>query len=400
MKEIIETLTDHYKSTFPDVDRYRLFFSPGRANLIGEHTDYTGGLVFPFGLDCGTYILAAPNDSGSINLLSMNFPGKPGILKYNNYTRCGEWYDYFAGVIDELDKSGILPPDKKGFNAIIYGNIPNGAGLSSSASLEMAAIVTLLGINGVSIPANDSSDMIRLTLTAQAAENNFIGLNCGIMDQFASGCARSDHAILLDCYDLSYKYAPLNLGDKYSILIANTNKQRMLSESKYNERRAECESGFAILKKNGATAKALGRVTTAEWDKYASHPEITPLIYRRLNHVITENERVRTAYNSLAADDIETFAACINASGSSLKNSYEVTGEHLDNLVWAALDTDGVICSRMTGAGFGGCTINIIEKNKIEDIKKSIAVKYSNATGLKPDFYIFKAGRGSSEIII
>jgi galactokinase len=398
MENIIDLLLKKFKNIYSDkTGEFSLFFAPGRINLIGEHTDYTGGLVFPAGIDCGTYILAQTNTSKMINIASLNFEAKVETIDPEDFfVKSKSWTDYVKGVLNEL-KTHYKDDIYQGFDALVYGNIPNGAGLSSSASLEMASLVMFLGMNERRIPHPGSVQMVNLALLAQKCENSFIGVNCGIMDQFASGNAMADNAIKLDCSDLSFEYCPINLGE-YSILVSNTNKQRRLEESQYNVRRAECEKGFEMLKKLGVKKKVLGKVSMLEWTRLKSKFNRQPVIKKRLEHVISENNRVKDAIKSLTKNNIKKFAQLLNQSGDSLRDDFEVTGMHLDALVDAARSTEGVIASRMTGAGFGGCTISLAKTDMIVNIKKEIEKKYFDKTRIKPDFYTFKIGDGARKL--
>ncbi len=390
-----ETIIKLFNEIFNYTSEGNLYFSPGRVNLIGEHTDYTGGLVLPFGIDQGTYIYAVKNNSSKINIYSDNF--KDGIISIETESlmiKKSHWTDYFKAVLYVLSNDSYTL--SSGFDAVIAGNIPDSAGLSSSASFEMVSMICLLDQNGYTIPQPGSEKMVELSLKGQQAENQFIGLQCGIMDQFACANAKKGQAIELNCDTLSFQYAPLETGE-YEILVINTNKKRRLEESKYNERRLECEKGFELLKKLGITEKKLGNVCL---DKYNSvkdgiHDE---LLKKRLDHVIQENERVKKAVENLKNNDIIGLAKQINVSGDSLREKYEVTGFHLDLLVDIARSTEGVIASRMTGAGFGGCTVNIVQSGKLEQLCNTISIRYTNDSGIKPDFYSFKAGNGSCKL--
>jgi len=257
-------------------------------------------------------------------------------------------------------------------------------------------MICLLDQNGYTIPQPGSEKMVELSLKGQQAENQFIGLQCGIMDQFACANAKKGQAIELNCDTLSFQYAPLETGE-YEILVINTNKKRRLEESKYNERRLECEKGFELLKKLGITEKKLGNVGL---DRYNTVKDgiNDELLTKRLDHVIQENERVKKAVENLKNNDIMGLAKQINVSGDSLREKYEVTGFHLDLLVDIARSTEGVIASRMTGAGFGGCTVNIVQSGKLEQLCNTISNKYTNDSGIKPDFYSFNAGNGTCKL--
>lgn len=396
MNTIIKNLQDSFFSVFNNSSEPRFFFSPGRINIIGEHTDYSGGLVFPAGINKGTYIAAAPNNKGVLRIASANFESTISTISLDTLSaKDNSWCDFVKGVLLEL-----LTPHKDlaiGFDALVFGNIPNGAGLSSSASFEMVLAMTFLGLNGLPLPLPGSEEMTAYVKMAQSAENNFVGLNCGIMDQFASAHARKEQAIQLDCFDLRFKYCPVELHE-YGILVINSNKQRKLGESKYNQRRSECEAGFKIIKEAGAAEEVLGRITAENWESYRPLFEQEEVIRKRVEHVVQENERVKQTYSALQNNDIDTFAALINSSGDSLKNKFEVTGFHLDSLVDAARSTEGVLAARMMGGGFGGCTINIIKKQLKENIVDTINKKYKEKTEIKPDFYDFDIGDGAREL--
>lgn len=392
MNDIISLLEKEFNNFFNNKNKSIISFAPGRINLIGEHTDYTGGFVLPAGIDKGTYIISKKNGTKNINIVSLNFDR---IIEKIDLTKPlikeSKWTDYIKGCIVYL-KEKFKNLDC-GFDAIVYGDIPNGAGLSSSASIEMVTILTLLAINDLNVPFPGTKEMVELTLIAQKSENKFVGVNCGIMDQFAIGNSKKNCAIKLDCNTLEFEYCNVKL-DSYCLLVSNTNKKRRLEESKYNERRRECEQGFEILKKLGIKKDVLGYVTIEEWEKVKDRVD-NPLIKKRLNHVITENNRVKEAFIALNNKDIKKFANLLNESGESLRSDYEVTGEHLDAIVESARETDGVIAARMTGAGFGGCAINIVEKNKIEDIIESIKNNYFKKTGIEPNFYLFNIEDGA-----
>lgn len=397
--DIIKNLFEEYSKIFSNNEKARLFFAPGRINIIGEHTDYTGGYCMPAGVSSGTYVLVKPNLSRELNVYSLNIPDK--VLKvdiFSNQKKENNWADYLKGVLIELKADGYKID--KGFDGVVYGNIPNGSGLSSSASLEMSLILAILGVNCHHIPKNGSKEMIKLTLCAQRAENNFVGVKCGILDQFAIGNAKENRVIKMKCDTLDFEYSPIDLKDK-TILIMNTNKKRRLEESKYNERRAECERGFEALKKLGISKKILGDVTIDEWNelkyKVKSADEV---IYKRLNHVVGENDRVLKAFESLINDDLNLLAGLINESGDSLKTDFEVTGVHLDAIIEAARSTLGVIAARMTGAGFGGCAIALALKNDLDRIKSDISEKYIKMTGITPEFYNYDISDGAREILI
>ncbi|URZ15632.1 galactokinase [Clostridium felsineum] len=364
------------------------FFSPGRINLIGEHIDYNGGLVFPCALDFGTYALVNLREDNKLNFASTNFDLKVSC-DLNNlvYTKEDDWANYPKGVIKiMLDKGYTV----KGMDILISGNIPNGAGLSSSASLE---VLTSVVVNNL---FNDGKiDRVELVKISQMAENEFVGVNCGIMDQFAVGMGKTNKAILLDCNSLSYKYADMNLLD-YSIVIMNTNKRRALNESKYNERRAECEEALKIIQTKKPVAN-LCKLTPEEFH------EVEPLLTKdniknRAKHAVYENDRVISAFDCLNDGKLEEFGRLLMESHDSLKNLYEVTGKELDSLVEEALKAEGCIGARMTGAGFGGCAIALVKTDKIDSFTDEVKKAYTERIGYEPSFYSSGIGNGTHQI--
>lgn len=364
----------------------RTFFAPGRVNLIGEHTDYNGGYVFPCALQYGTYLLVRLNNSDTINFASSNFEQRSSV-PVSGYTMPDvKWVRYPMGVLDQLAKRGF---DLAGMDLLFSGDVPNGAGLSSSASIEM---VTGVAINAL---LDLKLDMIDLIKIGQKAENEYVGVNCGIMDQFASGMGKTDHAVFLDCATLDYEQVPLVLGD-YAIVISNTNKRRGLADSKYNERRAECESSVEYIS-TSEKISCLGELSYARYMELQSFiPDKT--VQRRAHHVVSENQRCLDAVTALKQSDLKLFGKLMNASHDSLRYDYEVTGVELDTLVEEARKVEGVIGSRMTGAGFGGCTVSLVRKDSVDRFMTEAGSAYHARTGLKPDFYIGKVGDGAREL--
>jgi len=364
-----------------------LFYSPGRVNLIGEHTDYNGGYVFPCALDFGTSMAARKTSGKEIKLCSLNFTGKETVPVTPVYKAiAGSWTNYPVGVINEFALKGITAP---GLELLFYGDIPNGAGLSSSASIEMVMAVALNDLTDAGYP------MMELVKMGQKAENNFVGMNCGIMDQFAVGFGRKDHAINLNCDTLEYKYAPVNLGDR-RLIITNTNKRRGLTDSKYNERRSECEKAVELISEHHKISN-LSELTVSDlWmlDKYIGDE----VVRKRAKHVITENGRTLDAIRALEENDIDKFGRLMNESHDSLCTDYEVTGAELDALVYEGRKLPGVTGTRMTGAGFGGCTVSIVESRHAESFMKNLAAVYNEKTGLKADFYLPGIGDGARRI--
>ena len=387
MKEILK---EKFYKIF-GANESRSFFAPGRVNLIGEHTDYNGGHVFPCALDFGTYAEVKIREDKIIRAYSMNFESL-GIIEFSLDKLVNEekddWANYPKGVIKIFKDKGYKI--EKGMDILFYGNIPNGAGLSSSASIELAISVVLKGLFNLDI------DMIEMVKLSQKAENEFIGVNCGIMDQFAIGMGKKDSAILLDCDTLEYNYAPVILKDS-SIVIANTNKRRGLADSKYNERRSECERALANLQSK-LKINSLGELSIEEFEANKELIE-NPTDRLRAEHAVYENQRTLAAVEKLNKGDIEAFGKLMIDSHNSLRDKYEVTGMELDTMVEAALKQKGVLGSRMTGAGFGGCTVSIVKNDSLDKFKEEVSKEYEAKTGLKADFYVANIGDGARELI-
>ena len=385
-------LKEKFGELFGSAEGTRLFFAPGRVNLIGEHTDYNGGYVFPAALSFGTYALVKPREDRLYRFRSLNFPQQVDVSADQiEYRKEDDWANYPKGVLQQLLAYAPEQADSyRGADMLFYGNIPNGAGLSSSASIEMATAYALSRLAGNSIP------VIELVKLAQRAENQFVGVNCGIMDQFAVGMGKMNHAVRLNCADLSYEYAPLRL-DGHKLIITNTNKRRGLADSKYNERRAECEAGLAILRRVKPGLRDLGALSLDEWEALKGHIE-DPVIRARVEHVVSEDHRVLEAVRSLEENDLIRFGQLMIQSHESLRDLYEVTGRELDALVEAALSVNGCIGSRMTGAGFGGCTVSLVREEAVERFKEQVEKRYTEATGLTPTFYVCDVGDGVKEI--
>lgn len=385
----ITKLTTTFRELF-EVQPEQAFFAPGRINLIGEHTDYNGGHVFPCAITYGTYAVAKKRDDNVVRLYSVNFPNKEVIefdLTQLDYDKQHNWANYPKGMIRYIKEAGFDIPT--GFECVIEGNIPNGAGLSSSASIELLTGVMLDGLFKLGIPR---LDMIKL---GKRVENEFIGVNSGIMDQFAIGMGKKDAGILLDCQTLNFQYAPIKL-EGYKILIMNTNKRRELADSKYNERRGECEQALAQLQQR-LPIEALGQLTEAEFDENQTLiPNET--VRKRAKHAVYENVRTLKALEELKAGNLEAFGQLMNQSHISLRDDYEVTGIELDSLVEAAWKQPGVIGARMTGAGFGGCAIAIVENEQVDSFIANVGAVYQDIIGYPADFYVASIGDGVKEI--
>ncbi|WP_164682230.1 galactokinase [Streptococcus hyointestinalis] len=381
-----EELKHAFYATFGE-EADALFFSPGRINLIGEHTDYNGGHVFPAAITLGTYGAAKKRSDRTLRFYSANFE-EAGIIEVSldhlTFDKADGWTNYAKGVLKFLQEAGHRIDS--GMDVFIYGNIPNGSGLSSSASLEL-----LIGIIAEEL---FDLEVTRLDLVkiGKQTENDFIGVNSGIMDQFAIGMGADNKAIYLDTNTLDYDLVPLDLGDNV-IVIMNTNKRRELADSKYNERRSECETALGELQTKLAI-KTLGDLDLETFDEYSYLIKEENRI-KRARHAVSENQRTLEARKALEAGNLERFGRLMNASHVSLEHDYEVTGLELDTLVHTAWQQEGVLGARMTGAGFGGCGIAIVEKDKVEDFKTAVGKRYVEVVGYTPDFYVAEIASGS-----
>ncbi len=381
-----ETVLKRFEEVFGDRNGVKVFFAPGRVNLIGEHTDYNGGHVFPCALTIGTYACARVREDKKLRFYSMNFEHL-GVIESDLEDLKPEkeagWTNYPKGVMWAFGERGFQIPS--GMDILLSGNIPNGSGLSSSASVEVVTGAILREFFGFEVSNQD------LALIGQFSENKFYGVNCGIMDQFAIAMGKKDHAIFLDTADLSYTYAPVKLkGAK--IVIACSNKKRGLGDSKYNERRSECETALSELQKV-VDIKSLGELTQEQFEQYKSAIKDTTRV-KRAKHAVYENQRTLQAVAALQADDIDLFGQLMNASHVSLRDDYEVTGAELDTLVEEAWKVEGVIGSRMTGAGFGGCTVSIVKDEAIDRFIDQVGRAYKSRIGYAADFYVVEVGDG------
>ena len=385
-----EKLIATFKEKFGDGGDIRSYFAPGRVNLIGEHTDYNGGHVFPCALTIGTYFIARQREDRVLRFYSTNFESL-GIIESSLdnlvWSKEADWTNYPMGVMWAFGEKGYKITN--GFDILLCGNIPNGSGLSSSASVEVGTGVLLRDMYGFDV------SMIDIALIGQYSENNFNKVNCGIMDQFAIAMGKKDHAIFLDTADLSYEYAPIVLKDA-KIVIACSNKKRGLGDSKYNERRAECEEALAELQ-TVVDIKSLGELDEAQFEQYKSAIK-SEVRQSRAKHAVYENQRPIKAVAALKAGDIEEFGKLMIASHDSLRDDYEVTGKELDTLVASALKQDGVIGSRMTGAGFGGCTVSIVKNDNIDAFIENVGKEYKDTIGYAADFYVVEVGDGAGTI--
>lgn len=363
----------------------RVFFSPGRVNLIGEHIDYNGGNVFPCAIDLGTYAYVRRRDDNKFRMISLNFE-KQGIYEFDqnnlNYKKDDDWTNYVKGMIK------YMAPQGSGFDILFYGNIPNGAGLSSSASIEMLMGYILRDINNLSC---SDLDIIKYGVKV---ENEYIGVNSGIMDQFAVMMGKENHAISLNTDTLEFDYVPLNLNE-YVILIMNTNKRRGLNDSKYNERRSDCDVAFEILKSSKIKSN-LCEFSLEELDNNKN--KLNDKNYKRAHHAISEQARTKKAKEMLDIGDLLAFGRLMNESHASLRDDYEVTGIELDTIVELAQKQESVIGARVTGAGFGGCAIALAKEDEIGKLINNIGETYKEKIGYAADFYIVKPSKGVHKI--
>lgn len=383
-----QELVKKFEEVFGDSKDVKVYFAPGRVNLIGEHTDYNGGHVFPCALTIGTYAVARKRDDDKLCLYSMNFEqsgvGESRLSEIEEKTP-GDWRNYPKGIVWAFGKKGFAV--NQGLDILYFGNIPNGSGLSSSASIEVLTGFILKDLFGFDVTNQD------LALIGQFSENQYNGVNCGIMDQFAIAMGKKDSAIFLDTADLSYEYAPISL-DGAKIVILNTNKKRGLGDSKYNERRAECEAALAALQTK-LSIKSLGELTEEEFEanKALIGDEIK---IKRAKHAVYENQRTIKAVKALQDKDLALFGKLMIASHDSLRDDYEVTGIELDTLVEEALKQPGVIGARMTGAGFGGCAVSIVEADQVDNFIANVGKAYEQKIGYAADFYVVEIGDGPS----
>lgn len=390
-------MIDTMKQTFQRVfgaSRPEVFFSPGRVNLIGEHTDHEGGCVFPCAIDFGIYALARKREGDSLRLYSMNFDEEsaPAFeIKFSDIkaklTGPRSWVNYPLGIVHTLAKHGYS--FASGIDILYNGNLPDGAGLSSSAALEVLTVRIFSELLGLGI------DGVKAALFSQEAENNFVGMHCGIMDQFAVSMGRKNHAILLNCSTLEYSYAPLELGN-CRLIITNSNVPHSLVGSEYNLRRTQCESALADIQRV-KPVKCLCDLTEHELDEYSFCVK-DPITLKRARHAVSENSRAQRAAESLKAGDLAKFGRLMNASHVSLRDDYQVTVPELDVLASLAWGFPGVIGSRMTGGGFGGCTVSIVENSKADDFVEFIGREYEAKTGRKASFYMTGSADGAGRI--
>ncbi|HSE97184.1 MAG TPA: galactokinase [Blastocatellia bacterium] len=364
----------------------KVFRAPGRVNLIGEHTDYNDGFVMPAAINFYTWVAASPRDDHRLSIYSDNYSEKVEFdLDEPDPSALGHWSDYVRGVAVMLAEAGH---DIRGANLLILGEVPIGSGLSSSAAIEVAAGFALMTISGISI------NRLELAKLCRRAENDFVGARVGIMDQFVSCHGERDRALMLDCRSLDYRHLPLPAGVK--LVVCNTMIRHQLAGGEYNARRAECEAGVAILAKLLPHVRALRDVNVEQLERYGG--ELPPLVYRRCRHVTTENARVIEAAAALERGDLNLFGRLMRESHLSLRHDYEVSCAELDLMVELAEKVEGVYGARMTGGGFGGCTINLVEAGSVEVFKREVASGYEQSTGIAPEIYVCDAAPGVEQV--
>lgn len=386
-----KTLKEIFESLYGTGGDIQEFFAPGRVNLIGEHTDYNGGHVFPCALTIGTYAVVRKRGDRELRFCSLNFK-EDGVV-YSSLddltpSEKSGWTNYPKGVIWAFEKEGYKLD--KGFECLIYGDIPNGSGLSSSASLEVLTGLMIKELYGF-----EDITMQKLAQIGQYSENNFNGMNCGIMDQFASAMGKKDCAIFLDTNTLKYEYAPVKLEDA-KIIITNSKVKHSLVSSAYNDRRRECEEALEDIQKV-LEVSSLGELDVAAYEK-CKDAIVDPVCQKRAKHAVYENQRTIEAVKALKSSDIETFGRLMNESHVSLRDDYEVSCEEIDKLVELAWSIPGVIGSRITGGGFGGCTVSIVKNDAIDRFVSEVGSGYEAKFGKKPEMYIVDCGDGAHRL--
>lgn len=387
---IWESVLAKFKELFGDEGEIGVYFAPGRVNMIGEHTDYNGGHVFPCALTIGTYGVARKRNDKKLRMFSMNFENRgifESCIEGLKPEKEAEWTNYPKGVMWAFAEKGMVMDT--GLDLVLFGNIPNGSGLSSSASVEVLTGFILRDLYGFDVTNQD------LALIGQFSENNFNGVNCGIMDQFAIAMGKAGHAIFLDTATLEFEYAPIKL-ENAKIVITCSNKKRGLGDSKYNERRSECETALAEIQ-TVKDIKSLGELTEDEFEAVKDTVKSDVRI-QRAKHAVYENQRTIKAVEALQKNDVALFGELMNASHVSLRDDYEVTGIELDTLVEEAWKVEGVIGSRMTGAGFGGCTVSIVKDEAVDTFIEQVGKAYEAKIGYAADFYVVEIGDGPQKL--
>ncbi len=385
-----EAVLEKFRELFGDAEGVNVYFAPGRVNLIGEHTDYNGGHVFPCALTIGTYAAARKRTDDRLCFYSMNFE-KLGVIESSitdlKPEKEAHWTNYPKGVMWAFEKRGFKMPC--GLDIVLNGNIPNGSGLSSSASLEVLTGYLLRDLFGFDVTNVD------LALIGQYSENNFNGMNCGIMDQFASAMGKKDNAIFLDTADLSFEYAPLVL-EGAKIIVTNSKVKHSLVDSEYNVRRSECEKALEELQ-SVIGINTLGDLSEEQFEQYKAAIKDDVRV-RRAKHAVYENQRTVRAVEALKKNDLTLFGRLMNESHVSLRDDYQVSCDEIDVLVEEAWKVPGVIGSRITGGGFGGCTVSIVKEEAVEAFREKVGAAYRERVGKEADFYVVEIGDGPSKL--
>ena len=392
----IKELIKEFEKRFGEGGEIRIFQSPGRVNLIGEHTDYNGGYVFPAALTMRTAIAYRRRKDNIIKMMATDLDNvvEADISNLGGYKDLW-WGNYQIGIADVMQKKGY---EIAGCDMLFDDTTPHGGGLSSSAAIEVATALAFATVSNEIKGIKDPVDMVEMAKISQQAEHEYIGVMCGIMDQFASAMGRKNHAIMLNCKTLEYDLVPVNI-EGCKLVISNTNKKRSLADSKYNERRSECERAVENLKKAMPEITCLADVSPENFEKFRGEIE-NPVDAKRAEHVVYEIDRVVKSREALCKNDIEEFGRLMNASHNSLRDLYEVTGAELDTLVEEARKIPGVLGSRMTGAGFGGCTVSIVKDEAVDEFIKNVGEKYTEKIGYAPSFYISEIGDGGRETTV
>lgn len=399
-----EKLSHEFKERFGDTPDF-ITSAPGRVNLIGEHTDYNDGFVFPAAIDRYIHIVGSKRNDRQVHLHALDINETCQFnLDGGTDTNLPDWSNYLRGVAHLLQDLVLkdLGQTLNGMSALITGDVPIGAGLSSSAALEVASLLSFLSVCGLAVAdtitdSNHAVELIDIPATelaalCQRAENEYAGVNCGIMDPTISLLGKTDHALFLDCRSLAYRHVPIPLKD-FKLVICNTNVKRELASSEYNKRRAECEKGVEILQKWKPNISSLRDVTLEDLKKYEA--ELPHITQKRCRYVVEENARVENAVSALTKGYLNTFGHLMNGSHEGLRDEYEVSCQELDAMTEIAQHTDGVIGARMTGAGFGGCTVNLVKKDSVEQFSERIMMEYPKHTKIDPDIYVCNIGDGA-----
>jgi len=381
----VENLAQRFRELY-DAEP-RVYRAPGRVNLIGEHTDYNEGLVMPMAIDAATYVAIAPRDDRHIVYRSENFSETFEFdLDEAPPSRRGDWTDYPRGVAQMLEAAAYR---LRGANILLEGEVPIGAGLSSSAATEVATGFALLDCSGIEV------DPMQLALICQRAENEFVGMRCGLMDQFVSCFAVAGRALMLDCRSLEYRRP--QMPSEAKVVVCNTMVKHQLAVSEYNVRRAECEEGVRLIGEQMPEVRTLRDVGLSDLEEHKS--KLPEVVFRRCRHVVSENARVTAAASALEESDLATFGNLMNESHQSLRDDFEVSCSELDLMVELARQYAGVFGARMTGGGFGGCTVNLVSNDSVRDFQELLTAEYEKNTGLKPQVFVCSASQGAARVL-